>query len=103
MQAAFSSVYAAFLPSLAGGISTNSETKSQYNLITSILGLDKVKHLTLLKIDDILIELTKLVWDPTHHEVILKLDPSSTPPRPPYISYDDYLASLKYLQVINAL
>lgn len=103
LEAAFPSVFASFLPCLADGNSASNEARSQYNIFTSVVGLDRVKDLALLKIQDILIELTKLVWDPCRHEVMLGLDPSSTPPRPPYISYDDYIASLKHLQEFNQI
>lgn len=101
LEAAFPSIYAQYLPCLAEGERANSEARSQYNLFTSTIGLDRVKNLALLKIDNILIELTKLVWDPHRHEEILRLDPTSTPPSLPCISYDEYAASLRYLQVMN--
>ncbi|XP_034246355.1 serine-protein kinase ATM isoform X2 [Thrips palmi] len=100
LAAAFPSIYAHYLPCLAD--SAVSEHRS-HNLLTSTLGLDRVKDLALAKIEDILIELTKLVWDPPRHEVMLGLDPKSTPPRPPYISQDDFTSSLKYLQKVFQL
>lgn len=77
----------------------NVAARKQFQNLTSVLGTEKIKELVSEEIASVLVEVTKHVWDAAHHEVLLSLDPSLIQPNIPFISYDNFLLTLKYLQV----
>lgn len=100
LEESFPSVYAQYLAFLVKKTST-SDTKSackQYESIFSQLNAEKIRNLLSTRIDEVLFEITRLVWDSSHHEDLLGLDHSTMEPMIPFISSEEYSAAFKHLQ-----
>lgn len=63
------------------------------------LGDEEIKRYFLSEIHEVLVEVSRLVWDSDHHEHILGLDPTYIEAKDPLICRDEYTEALKALQV----
>lgn len=74
-----------------------------FDSLAQELGVEEIKRYFLSEIHEVLVEVTRFVWDPPHHEELLGLSPTCIEAKDPFISRDKYTEALEALQVNRLL